>query len=128
MRMGFGLRSLGFVVIACFALQFPTKGTAQNAAGLEMAPSQILKPSELTPKELDYYNKLSDPDVAKNFIITRSYVRLCEKVIDREMPAEQLPDKPLGFSVRYLLAGEATMIDRALSDSIVAMCKTNPNG
>jgi hypothetical protein len=28
----------------------------------------------------------------------------------------------------YLLAGEATMINRAISDSIVAMCKSNPNG
>lgn len=93
-----------------------------------MAPSQMLQSSDLTPQELDYYNKLTDSEVAKNFIATRSFVRLCQKVVDETMPAEQLPDKPLGFSVRYLLAGEATMINRAISDSIVAMCKSNPKG
>jgi len=30
--------------------------------------------------------------------------------------------------VSYLLPGEATLINRALGDSIVAMCKTNPKG
>jgi hypothetical protein len=49
-----------------------------------------------------------------------------KKVVDKTMPAEQLPDKPLGFSVRYLLSGEAKMINRAISDSIVAMRKSNP--
>jgi hypothetical protein len=128
MRMGFVVRPLFAVLIACLAVQAPSKVAAQDSQFSAMAPSQMLQPSDLTPKELDYYNKLTDPEVAKNFIATRSFVRLCQKVVDKTMPAEQLPDKPLGFSVRYLLAGEATMINRAISDSIVAMCKSNPNG
>jgi hypothetical protein len=115
-------------LIACFALLAPAKGVAQDAGGAVLAPTQLLKPEDLTPKELDFYQKAADPEVAKNFIITRSYVRLCQKVTDKQMAAEQLPDKPLGFSAHYLLAGEATMINHALSDSIVAMCKTNPKG
>ncbi len=94
-----------------------------------MASSQILKPADLTAKEASYYKTLADPEVAKNFIITRSYVRLCQQVVDKKLPADQLPDKPLGFSVRYLLAGEVTMINRAISDSIIAeMCKNDTRG
>ena len=116
------------LVIACLVLQAPTMGKAQNGENGTLTPAQLLKPEDLTAKEADFYNKASDPEVAKNFIITRSYVRLCQKVNDKTMPAEQLPDKPLGFSARYLLSGEATMINHALSDSIIAMCKVNPRG
>jgi hypothetical protein len=118
----FAAKSLFVVLIACLVVQTPAKVAAQD-----MAPSQMLRPSDLTPQELDYYNKLTDPEVAKNFIATRSYVRLCQKVLDKAMLAEGLPDKPLGFSVRYLLAGEANMINRAISASIVA-CASNPKG
>jgi len=128
MSVRFGLKYFCTIVIACLALQIPTRGSAENAAGPAIALTQILKPADLTEKELDYYKKLVDPEIAKNFIMTRSYVRLCQQVTDKKMPAERLPDKPLGFSVRYLLAGEATMINHAISDSIIAMCKGNPKG
>jgi hypothetical protein len=118
----FAVKSLLVVLIACLAVQAPSKVAAQD-----ITPSQMLRPSDLTPQELEYYNKLTDPEVAKNFIATRSYVRLCQKVLDKAMLAEQLPDKPLGFSVRYILAGEANMINRAISASIVA-CASNPKG
>jgi hypothetical protein len=113
------------LLIACLALQIPTQADAENAVSPGLTAAQLLKPDDLTPKELDFYKKQSDPEIMKNFIITRSYVRLCQQVIDKKMPAELLPDKPLGFSAHYLLSGEATMINHALSDSIVAMCKTN---
>jgi hypothetical protein len=50
---------------------------------------------------------------------------LCQQVIDRKLPAEQLPDKPLGFSAKYLLAGEATLINTAISESIIAEVKAD---
>jgi hypothetical protein len=125
MRTRPGLK-YSLLLIACLALQIPAQSLAENAISSGLTPAQLLKPDDLTPKELDFYKKQSDPEITKNFIITRSYVRLCQKVIDKKMPAELLPDKPLGFSAHYLLAGEATMINQALSDSIVAMCKTNP--
>jgi len=126
--MRFGLIFLCAFVVAFLASQIPTEGVAENAEASALAPSQILKPTALTAKELDYYKKLVDPNIAKNFIMTRSFVRLCQQVVDKKMPAERLPDKPLGFSARYLLAGEASMINRAISESIVAMCKSNPRG
>jgi hypothetical protein len=84
-----------------------------------------VNPANLTEKESAYYQKLTDPVVAKNFLVTRSYVRLCQQVIDHKLPAIQLPDKPLGFSVRYLLPGEATLINTALSESIIAGVKAD---
>jgi hypothetical protein len=122
MGLRFAVKSLFLVLITCLAVQAPSNVTAQD-----MTPSQMIRPSDLTPQELAYYNKLTDSEVAKNFIASRSYVRLCQKVVDNAMPAEQLPDKPLGFSVRYLLPGEANMINRAISASIVA-CGSNPKG
>jgi hypothetical protein len=90
-----------------------------------LSSSQIVKPADLTQKEGDYYRTLSDPEVAKNFLLTRSYVRLCQQVIDHKLPATELPDKPLGFSVRYLLPGEATLINAAISESIIAGVKAD---
>ena len=95
---------------------------ASSQAGTDhvLNPSQLITPADMTPKESKYYNTLTDPEAAKSFIITRSYVRLCQKVIDKTMPAEQLPDKPLGFAARYLLSGEATLINTAIAESITA--------
>ena len=95
--------------------------TSTGPAGAnELTPAQIVKPADLTEQESTYYQKLTDPLVAKNFLETRSYVRLCQQVVDHKVPAIQLPDKPLGFSVRYLLPGEANLINKAISDSIIA--------
>ena len=119
MKMKFGARFI-CVVGAVLALQAPTGATSEEAAILQMTPAQILKPADLTPKELDYYQKLTEPDLAKMFITTRSYVRLCQQVIDRKLPASRLPDKPTGFSVKYLLPGEANVINQAIAASIIA--------
>jgi hypothetical protein len=95
------------------------------ASAQVLSPAQIVNPANLTEKESAYYQKLTDPVVAKNFLVTRSYVRLCQQVIDHKLPAIQLPDKPLGFSVSYLLPGEVTLINTALSESIIAGVKAD---
>ena len=93
------------------------------ASAQELSTSQILKPAEMTEQETAYYQKLTDPQIKKNFIETRSYVRLCQQVVDHRLPAVQLPDKPLGFSVRYLLPGEANLINKAIAENIIAGTK-----
>jgi hypothetical protein len=93
------------------------------ASAQVLTPAQIVKPADLTEKESAYYQKLTDPLVAKNFLETRSYVRLCQKIIDHKMPAIQLPDKPPGFSVRYILPGEAQLINKAIAENIIAGMK-----
>jgi len=66
-------------------------------------------------QKLDYYNKATDPEVKKNFIITRSYVRIAQKVVDKKIPPEAFPvTKPAGFSVQYLLPDDSHVINEAL--------------
>ena len=89
-----------------------------------LSAQQTVQPSDLTQKEADFYQNLTDPKMAKSFIITRSYVRLCRQVIDYTLPPLQLPDKPLGFSARFLLSGETTMINTAISESLKAEFRT----
>ena len=102
------------------SLDFAASWIAGPAFGQTLTDRQMIKPAELTQKKADYYQKLTDPEIARNFLITRSFVRLCQQVIDRKLPPRELPDKPLGFSARYLLAGEATMINSAISESLAA--------
>ena len=117
------VRSLTGLVMTTMAIGATPSAGAAFADSNSLAPSQLISTSNLTAKESKYYTTIKDPVVAKNFIITRSYVRLCQAVVDGESPAESLPDKPLGFSVRYLLVGEATMINKAIAASIIAECK-----
>ena len=117
MQMDIGAKLL-FILAICLGLQ----SLNSSAVAQQLSPSQIVKPTDLTPKELNYYQQhAGEAEVAKNFLITRSYVRLCQQVIDKKLPATKLPDKPLGFSVRYLLPGEANMINEAIAQSVAAM-------
>jgi hypothetical protein len=124
----FGLRIVS-VAMACLALQVPTM--AQTKSAFELAPSQILKPADLTPDELAYYNGATDPVIKKNFIITRSYVRLAEKIVAKEIPAWQFPGrKPDGFSAKFLLPKDPSVINEALGICLQAKftaCLENPN-
>lgn len=109
-----------FLPVALFALSgLPALAQALSAA-------QLVDPGDFTQQERDYYAKLTGDD-AKNFIITRSYVRLCEEVVEHKLPAAQLPDKPIGFTVRYLLPEEPTVINRALAYSIEAANGKTPS-
>jgi hypothetical protein len=109
------------------AKQNPNHAASARAAPFEMTPAQILKPDALSPKELAYYKKLTNPASAKMFIETRSYVRLSQDVVAHKMPAAQLPDKPLGFTRIYLLPGEEAVINEAIAASLVALMKQKIN-
>lgn len=103
------------------AKQSPNGAARARSAPLEMSAAQILSPAALSPKELAYYEKLTDPSAAKSFIDTRSYVRLAQMVVSHKMPAPQLPDKPLNFNRSYLLAGEEAVVNQAISESLAAL-------
>jgi hypothetical protein len=108
----FRLKKFSFAFVF-LALQIST-ALAQTAAGNELAPSQIIKVTDMTAEERAYYNNATDPVVKKNFIITRSYVRLAQKVVDKKMPASQFPaSRPKGFSVAYLLPDDPSVINQA---------------
>jgi hypothetical protein len=104
----------GAAIIAIASLGLIAAAAGVARAG-DLAPSQLVTPADLTPVERDYYNKATDPQVKKNFIITRSYVRLAQKVVDKALPPEAYPTaKPNGFSVQYLLPDDAHVLNEAL--------------
>jgi len=99
------------------------QSSAPQSGGPPLAPAQMIKPADLTQQEFTFYQTL-DSAAASDFLVTRSYVRLCQQVVDRKLPAAQLPHKPAGFSAKYLLPTDPNVINRALADSIMA--RQNP--
>src|SRR5262249_15132709 len=112
------------VALAAFATAaLAGAAAAQSANSIDrfsLAPSQLVNPADLTKDEADFYGTLKDPDEARAFIVTRSYVRLCQAVIDKKSPAAGLPPRPSAFKVAYMLPGEAEMINDAIGESVVA--------
>jgi hypothetical protein len=106
------LNLLLIVLVNC-CLQAATIAASRSAG--ELARSQLVTPADLTAIELDYYNKATDPEVKKNFIVTRSYVRIAQKLVAKKIAPEEFPvTKPTGFSVQYLLPDDAHVINEAL--------------
>lgn len=86
----------------------------------EMTAAQILDPASFTPAEQTVWNGIADPVRRKQFIMTRSYLRLCQQVLDHATPAADLPDKPLDFVSAYVSPAERTQIDQAVQAAILA--------
>lgn len=86
----------------------------------EMIAAQMLDPASFTPAEQTVWNGLADPIRRKQFIVTRSYLRLCQQVLDHAAPAAELPDKPLDFVSAYISPAERTQIDQAIQAAILA--------
>ncbi len=108
-----------FLSVASLCFPLLVQPALAQAGGSQLTSAQTVKPADFTPTERDYYQKL-DAAAAKSFIATRSYVRLCQQVLDRKLPALHLPEKPADFTVKYLLPGEANVINRALAEYVVA--------
>ena len=114
------LAKWGLASSVCLLLAAGAPPTRAQAGGpLPLTPAQTLRPADLTPVEMDQYRTL-DPAAAKDFIATRSYVRLCSRVVDGTLPAMQLPARPAGFKADDLLGEDPTVINRALADYLVA--------
>src|SRR6185437_5127430 len=88
-------------------------------APLQMSQEQMITPAEFTPDEAKFYQTL-DPAAQHDFIATRSFVRISQQVTDGLLPPSQLPDRPAGFSAKYLLSGESFDINNALADELTA--------
>jgi hypothetical protein len=88
-----------------------------------------LSPSDLNPamtsQESTYYDTIkADPTAAQSFLITRDYVRKAQAVVDGSLaPISFPPRKPAGFTVKYLLPDDPSVINTALGMYLVA----NPN-
>jgi hypothetical protein len=113
--------------VALLALVFGlgAHALAQTAARVvPMTAAQMIAPPDLTSVEANFYKTL-DEAAAKEFLITRSWFRLCVQVIKHNLPALQLPDKPAGFNVKYLLPTDPNYINRAMGMRLAE--ETSPN-
>jgi hypothetical protein len=86
---------------------------------VDMTAAQMIKPGDMTPDELAYYKTIG-PVEAKRFVATRSYVRICQQVVDHKIPALMLPKRPPGFTMIYVLQPEKKILDDALKDYLIA--------
>lgn len=85
-----------------------------------------LTPDNLDPalsaKEQKKYDSLvGNPQEAQSFLITRDYVRKADKVNKGVIPARSFPpQRPTGFTPRYLLPEDALTINDALSKYLLS--------
>ena len=81
-----------------------------------------LTPAQLTSAEKQTYAGLqSDSDAAQRFLITRDYLRQCQKVVNGSLSAAKLEFEPDEFDSTYVNSAEQKIIDRAINLNIAAM-------
>ena len=89
-------------------------------------PVFALSPSDLKPpmtsEESSFYDKIKgDPASAQGFLATREYVRTARAVVTGSLPPLSYPsDKPPGFSAKYLLAEDPSILNKALGMYLAA--------
>jgi hypothetical protein len=110
-------------VSICLSLLPMARSACAQAGNPTMAPEQMMSPADMTSDERDFYRTLNDSD-AKNFIVTRSYVRLCQQVMAHKLPPLALPPKPAGFRTAYLLPEDPSVIDEAMGENVKAKLTT----
>ena len=93
---------------------------ASSATAFALTEADLSQPE----RQLLAAVKANNPADAPNFMITRAYVRRAQAALKDPAAAANFHSKPEGFSVRYLLAGDADTINQAVSASIAAMAKS----
>ena len=112
---------VGAVFCLPFALTSASAFAQSDASHLTLA--QTISSADMTKTELDYYKTL-DGQAAKDFIVTRSYVRLAKQEVDHKLPPLKFPPrKPGGFTVKYLLPDDPSVINQAIGDYLAAKMK-----
>lgn len=74
----------------CLLLPLPAlpQSSAPQSGGTPLTPAQLIKPADLNPQELTFYQTL-DPAAASDFLVTRSYVRLYRQVQNKRQVAQR---------------------------------------
>jgi hypothetical protein len=94
--------------------QFP----GQPYLAHDMTPAQLLSASDLNSAEQSKFQTLTSESDRKNFLQTRSYIRLCRAVVSHSMQPETLPLTPLGYDRAYLVDDDADVAKQALALSL----------
>ena len=103
-----------------------THSAFAQSDSLHLTPAQTISPADMTKTELDYYRTL-DSEAGKSFIVTRSYVRLTKQVVDHKLPPLNFPPrKPEGFTAKYLLPDDPTVLNEALGEYLKAKLTADP--
>ena len=120
-RVDFARLAAGAALCASWAMTEPS-AVAQSESS-RLTPAQTISRSDMTKVELDFYQTLNG-QAAEDFIVTRSYLRLAQQEIDHKLPPLKFPArKPDGFSVKYLLPDDPSVINRAIADYLTAKMK-----
>ena len=107
----------------CASWAFAESSAVAQSESSRLTPAQTIGRSDMTKVELDFYQTLGG-QAAEDFIVTRSCVRLAQQEIDHKLPPLKFPArKPNGFSVKYLLPDDPSVINRALGDYLAARMK-----
>ena len=93
---------------------------------MAMSPSDLKPP--MTSEESDYYETIkSDPVASQGFLVTRDYVRKAQSVIDgKTKPIDFPAEKPVGYSLAYLLPEDSETINKATGMALQALMLANP--
>jgi hypothetical protein len=89
---------------------------------LATSPAWSLAPSQLTAAERTAYDGLkADPVAGAAYLSTRGYLKLCQKVAAKTMPALSLTDIPETYNDQYLSKAEQAIVDQATNLRFAAM-------
>jgi hypothetical protein len=105
------MRTLLIALIASLALCL----NAWAASGI------ALSVADLTPAEAQTYQTLKDEKAKSSFLVTRGYVRLCQKVVANELPALDLPARTDEYDDAYVSDEELTIVNQGMLKNIGTM-------
>ncbi len=91
------------------------------ASAWAATPVRPLAASQLTDTERSSFQSLSDKAAQKAFLITRAYLRICEKVLKHQMPTLDLPVQPDEYDGQYVSPAEQKQVDAAQMAYITAL-------
>lgn len=91
---------------------------AAPASAAKLTVAQLSK-----AEKAQYQTLLGQPDaqeLVESFLETRGFLRDCQSVLDRKLPAAQLPFKPERFTDEYVSEAEKKTIRTAQYLSLIA--------
>ena len=101
-------------------------GLVLAAGPAEAQTVTLITRADMSPQEQAVFDKMSG-ERAQNYLVTRSYWRMCRAVNAGTLPAAQLPDEPDAYDEVYQSAEERADCKKAITAAIAeALDKLTP--